>query len=155
MKNNTEYKIGDKVVFTQTIERYPFAIVDVGDTGTIVEFEEANSDRANDPLVLIKMDNEQIVKDLAEWEGVLYLSNTPTTDGEHDYEGLDVIELAQKPALELSGKDGNAFMILGTARRVAKKAGWSKEKIDTVFAEATSGDYDHVLQTMMKYFDVK
>ena len=60
-----------------------------------------------------------------------------------------------KPTLELSGRDGNAMMILGTAQRVAKKAGWSKEKIDTVFAEATSGDYDNVLQTMMKYFEVE
>lgn len=60
-----------------------------------------------------------------------------------------------KPTLVLSGEDGNAFMILGNAKRVAKKAGWSSEKIDKVFAEATSGDYDNVLQTMMKYFEVE
>jgi len=60
-----------------------------------------------------------------------------------------------KPTLVLSGVDGNAFMILGKAQRVAKNAGWASEKIDEVFAEATSGDYDHVLQTMMKYFEVE
>ena len=60
-----------------------------------------------------------------------------------------------KPILELTGSDGNAMMILGKAQRVAKKAGWSSEKRTKVFAEATSGDYDHVLQTMMKYFEVE
>tara|TARA_R110001599_G_C12051227_1_gene642183 strand:- start:45 stop:251 length:207 start_codon:yes stop_codon:yes gene_type:complete len=60
-----------------------------------------------------------------------------------------------KPTLVLSGTDGNAFMILGKAQRVARQANWSSEKIDEVFAEATSGDYDKVLQTMMKHFEVE
>ena len=46
-------------------------------------------------------------------------------------------------------------MILGNAQRAAKKAGWSREKIDEVMKEAQSGDYDHLLQTMMKYFEVE
>ena len=62
---------------------------------------------------------------------------------------------ATKPNLKLIGSDGNAFMILGKAQRVARKAGWASEKIDSVLKEATSGDYDHVLQTMMKYFEVE
>lgn len=32
----------------------------------------------------------------------------------------------EKPKLELIGKDGNAFSILGLAGRAAKKAGWPK-----------------------------
>lgn len=59
-----------------------------------------------------------------------------------------------KPELELSGQDGNAFFILGKAARAARRAGWSKEKIEKFQKEATSGDYDNVLQTCMKYFDV-
>jgi len=59
-----------------------------------------------------------------------------------------------KPILELSGQDGNAFFILGRARTVARKAGWSNKKQKELMDEATSGDYDHLLQTMMKYFDV-
>jgi hypothetical protein len=57
-----------------------------------------------------------------------------------------------KPKLVLVGEDGNAFYILGKAMRVAKKNGLDWEKIKT---EATLGDYDHLLQTMMKYFDVE
>ena len=59
-----------------------------------------------------------------------------------------------KPELELVGQDGNVFLILGKAARAAKRAGWSQEKIDKFMEEAKSGDYDHVLQTCMEYFDV-
>ena len=59
-----------------------------------------------------------------------------------------------KPKLELVGADGNAFNVLGLARRAAKKAEWSQEKIDAFFKEAMAGDYDHLLQTCMRYFDV-
>lgn len=60
-----------------------------------------------------------------------------------------------KPTLKLVGKEGNAFAILGEANKVAKKAGWSQEKIDEMMTEARSGDYDNLLQTMMEYFVVE
>lgn len=59
----------------------------------------------------------------------------------------------EKPPLELVGKDGNAFAILGRARRAARKAGWSEERWETFYAEATSRDYDHLLGTVMEWFD--
>lgn len=59
-----------------------------------------------------------------------------------------------KPELELSEQDGNVFSILGRAIRVAKKAGWSKEEIEKFQNEFRGGDYDHALQTCMKYFEV-
>jgi len=60
-----------------------------------------------------------------------------------------------KPTLRLSGTDGNAFMVLAAAKRASKKAGWSNEKFEKFKAEATSKDYDHVIQTCMKHFDVE
>lgn len=60
-----------------------------------------------------------------------------------------------KPVLELTGQDGNAYAILGRASRVARKAGWTTEEIKRFHDEATTGDYDHLLQTCMKYFDVE
>ena len=60
----------------------------------------------------------------------------------------------EKPELKLSGEDGNAFFILGRAKRVAFDDGWSAEKIIKFLDEAKSGSYDHLLQTCMKYFDV-
>jgi hypothetical protein len=62
--------------------------------------------------------------------------------------------MESKPKLKLVGEDGNAFAILGRAFSVARKAGWSKEKISQFQKEATSGNYDHLLQTCMKYFEV-
>jgi len=56
-----------------------------------------------------------------------------------------------KPKLQLIGQDGNAFYILGKAQKVAKANDMDWEKIK---AEATSSDYNHLLFTMMKYFDV-
>lgn len=61
----------------------------------------------------------------------------------------------EKPVLKLSGIDGNAFAILGEAKKVALKAGWSPEKITEFKSEAMSGDYDNLLSTLIKYFDVK
>ncbi len=58
-----------------------------------------------------------------------------------------------KPELELVGLDGNAFAILGRAKRVAQRTGWTKEEVDKMLEEAMSGDYDHLLQTMVKYFE--
>lgn len=59
--------------------------------------------------------------------------------------------MTDKPELEIIGHDGNAFAILGKAQRVAtaNKMDW-----DAIHTEATSGDYDHLLRTMQKYFDV-
>ena len=59
-----------------------------------------------------------------------------------------------KPKLKLSGLDGNAFAILGRAKKEAKQAGWSKEQIDKYMTEAMDGDYDHLLQVTVNYFDV-
>lgn len=55
----------------------------------------------------------------------------------------------KKINLELAGIDGNAFVILGAFRKQARKEGWSEAEIEQVTAEAKSGDYDHLLQTMI------
>jgi hypothetical protein len=61
------------------------------------------------------------------------------------------IKPPQKPELKLLGEDGNAFFILGKASRVAKD---NKMDWETIKKEAMSGDYNNLLATMMKYFDV-
>ena len=60
-----------------------------------------------------------------------------------------------RPTVRLVGRDGNAFMVLGLAFRALKKAGWSKEERDAFQVEATAGDYNHLLATVMKYLDVE
>jgi len=60
------------------------------------------------------------------------------------------------PSFEVTliGENGNAFSLMGIFFREAKKAGWPKDAIEQVRAEAMSGDYDNLLQTLMKYAEV-
>ena len=55
--------------------------------------------------------------------------------------------------LTLVGEDGNAFMILGRARAALRMAR-RMDLWDAFNKEATSGDYNKLLATCMRYFDV-
>jgi len=57
--------------------------------------------------------------------------------------------------VRLVGVDSNAFAILGACRQSAKDAGLSKEEVATFVGEATSGDYNHLLSTCMRWFTVE
>lgn len=56
--------------------------------------------------------------------------------------------------VELVGNDGNAFFIVGKVRAALRRAGVSAEEVEQYTAEATSGDYDHLLQTTMRWVEV-
>ena len=51
--------------------------------------------------------------------------------------------------VELVGQDGNAVAILGAASKAMRQANVDKADIDDMMAEAYSGDYNHLLQTVM------
>jgi hypothetical protein len=53
----------------------------------------------------------------------------------------------------LVGTDGNAFAVLGAVRKAPRRAGIAKDEIDAFYAEATRGDYDHLLQTAMRWVE--
>lgn len=56
--------------------------------------------------------------------------------------------------VELVGQDGNAFSILGRVAQAMRKAGLSDEEIAQFHDEATSGDYDNLLITVMDWVNV-
>ena len=63
--------------------------------------------------------------------------------------------------VRLSGTDGNAFAIIGAVRRALKNARdgqgnrmVSENELKQFITEATSGDYDHVLATAMRWVEV-
>jgi len=56
--------------------------------------------------------------------------------------------------VKLTGTDGNAFLTLGLVSKALKAKGHTEGE-KTFMEEATSGDYDHLLQTCMKYVNVK
>lgn len=53
----------------------------------------------------------------------------------------------------LTGRDGNAFAIIGRCRMAARDAGLSDDEIAAFMDEAMAGDYDHLLQTVMRCFN--
>lgn len=59
--------------------------------------------------------------------------------------------ITKKVKLKLVGLDGNAFVLLEAFTNQAQKEGWSEEEIDQVITEATSGDYDKLLRTLISH----
>ena len=62
---------------------------------------------------------------------------------------------ARKPRVQLLGRDGNAFAILGACRRAARAAGWTEQRWNAVQQEMTAGTYDDLLAAAMKHFEVE
>lgn len=54
----------------------------------------------------------------------------------------------------LTGTDGNAFAILGKVRRALLRSN-HPELVEAFMAEATCGDYDHLLVTCFRYVTVE
>jgi len=54
-----------------------------------------------------------------------------------------------KIKIDLTGPDGNAFMLIGMASRWARQMGLNASEIS---AEMMSGDYEHLLSVMEKHF---
>ncbi len=61
--------------------------------------------------------------------------------------------MKKRVTMTLEGEDGNAFHLLGVFAHHARRQGWSREEIEAVRTEATAGDYDHLLQTLLRYVD--
>jgi len=55
--------------------------------------------------------------------------------------------------VHLSGQDGNAFYIIGRCRRAMREANLDASEIRQFQEEAMQGDYNHLLQTCMRWFD--
>lgn len=56
--------------------------------------------------------------------------------------------------VQLSGEDGNAFMIIGRTMAALRRGGVPAKERDRYAEEATSGDYDNVLTTTLRWVNV-
>jgi hypothetical protein len=56
--------------------------------------------------------------------------------------------------VQLTGTDGNAFAVLGKVRQALRQAGISTEEQQPFLQEATTGDYDALLRTIMRWVEV-
>jgi hypothetical protein len=57
--------------------------------------------------------------------------------------------------VKLIGEDGNAYNILGRVKQAMRRAKVDPAVIAEYMAEATKGDYDHLLLTTMAYVEVE
>ena len=56
--------------------------------------------------------------------------------------------------VQLTGTDGNAFAIMGKVQQALRRGGVPAEEVSEYVKESTSGDYNHLLVTAMKWVDV-
>ena len=56
--------------------------------------------------------------------------------------------------VKLTETSGNSFAIIGAVSKALRRNDVSKEEIDTFQAEASSGNYDNVIQTAMRWVKV-
>jgi len=68
--------------------------------------------------------------------------------------GASRVTAYPRPTVALIGTDGNAFAILGNVQRALRDAGATPDDVAAYNAEATAGDYDHLLAVTMKWVDV-
>jgi len=54
--------------------------------------------------------------------------------------------------IDLTGPQGNAFFLLGTAKSLAKQLGYTKEEIDELLDKMRSSDYENLLEVFDHHF---
>jgi predicted protein tyrosine phosphatase len=59
--------------------------------------------------------------------------------------------LNKRVCMNLVGLDGNAFALMGAFSKEAKRQGWDSDEIQMVIDECKSGDYDHLLFTLIQF----
>lgn len=61
------------------------------------------------------------------------------------------MEVKKKVKLKLVGLDGNAYVLLGSFQKQAKREGWTQEEIKAVLDAATSGDYSNLVNVLSEH----
>ena len=56
--------------------------------------------------------------------------------------------------VQLTGTDDNAFAVLGQVTQALRRAGVSPEDREAFMQESTAGDYDSLLQVVMRWVEV-
>lgn len=55
----------------------------------------------------------------------------------------------KKIVVDLTGPQGNAFWLIGYAKRIGKQLGYNLQEMED---ELTSGDYENLIEVFDKYF---
>lgn len=57
--------------------------------------------------------------------------------------------VGERPIIDLTGPDGNAFALIGYAKRFGRELGYDT---DNIIEEMTSSNYDNLLEVFEEYF---
>jgi len=63
----------------------------------------------------------------------------------------DILKRNGTLSYQLIGRNGNAFALMAQFSAAAERAKWSQEDIKAVTNECMSGDYDHLLRTLITF----
>ena len=58
----------------------------------------------------------------------------------------------KKQVIDLTGPDGNAYYLLGTAMNLCKQICISSERTEEILDELKSSDYENLIKVFDKYF---
>jgi hypothetical protein len=67
---------------------------------------------------------------------------------------MAIVSKELKPGIEidLTGPQGNAYVLLATARDLARRLGYSWEEINDLIKEMKGSDYEYLVQTFDDHF---
>jgi len=68
---------------------------------------------------------------------------------------MAILERKQKSStieIDLTGPEGNAFVLLGIAQKLARQLDYSPEEIQDLMLEMKGSDYEYLLQTFDDHF---
>lgn len=82
-----------------------------------------------------------------EYSGDTYNEGNPSD--RDDRPGVRNTRASKAPVLRLAGADSNAFSILALAGAAFRRAGATPERLAQFRGEATSGNYEHLLQVVL------
>jgi hypothetical protein len=54
--------------------------------------------------------------------------------------------------VDLTGPDGNAFVLMGLAQRLGRKLGMEKDEIEALLTKMRMGDYENLINTFDEAF---
>jgi hypothetical protein len=61
-------------------------------------------------------------------------------------------ESPEQIIIDLTGPEGNAFVLMRYAKHFAKQFGWDSKKYHEVIIDMMSGDYEHLLEVFDNHF---
>jgi len=54
--------------------------------------------------------------------------------------------------IDLTGPQGNAYFLMGTASKLGRQLGWDKDEIEILLRQMRRSDYENLVNTFDKYF---